>query len=397
MSPVSHHQPPQGAPHPGGPPVSATGPPQEHIRGPGIVTPHDHDVLCGRGGATNNHVGNTNYRKLVSHNKRLYITCPKRHKIIVSRSIVEAVRRQNPPGRFLNKEADGLWYDIGHQKALEKTSQALREGAQEIRNQMEAESKESNNSSSGKSENHRPEMVTSSKRPQEVDLSKTESEDSHAMPPPPVRPARRSSIKKDGPLDDVSMSSRSRKDRVKWDQDSINTTKSKSNNRNDGLTDSERSVVNRLERVSGGRSSRVSSTYSSAKENSSAYEPTPLRSGNDELPDGLESVPSITFSDIGISLGSFGMTSHRSGMNGNDMMSLNDDDVSIQINEAVFGSSRSIGMNSVPSLGSVSKDWSKAKSAMSYDVDEMSQMMAESIKSFQSMGIDKNFEKSYDL
>ena len=40
----------------------------EH-RGPGILTPHDHDVLCGRGGATNNHIGNTNYRKLVSHNK----------------------------------------------------------------------------------------------------------------------------------------------------------------------------------------------------------------------------------------------------------------------------------------------------------------------------------------
>ena len=50
---------------------------------------------------------------------------------------MRAVRVQNPPGRFLQKdEKSGLWYDIGDQKAREKTSQALREGAPEIRREI---------------------------------------------------------------------------------------------------------------------------------------------------------------------------------------------------------------------------------------------------------------------
>jgi hypothetical protein len=55
----------------------------------------------------------------------------------ISRSIVEAVRSLDPPGRFLDKDPDtGLWYDIGHKKAVEKTSQALRDGAAMLRSQL---------------------------------------------------------------------------------------------------------------------------------------------------------------------------------------------------------------------------------------------------------------------
>ena len=346
----------------------------------------------------------------------MYITCPKRHKIIVSRSIVEAVRRQNPPGRFLIKENDGLWYDIGHAKALEKTSQALREGAIDIRKEMEAEkddpdSKNLSKSIDSSSQKRMPDSVISNEKGSvtsqsgqysniagsQVDLSKTESsDDSHLMPPPQnMKPSsvRRSSIRKVPTGDDMSMSSKSRKDRVVWDEDSINTGKSRNNDRRgDGLNDGERDALARLNRVSGSRSSSSSrnrSTYAGEVNSSSdAYEPNHIVSGEglgDDLGDGLMSMPSISLSDMGISLGSFGMASQRSGSMRNG--TFNEDDMSIaMINEAVLGSSRSIGMNSVPSLGSVSRDWSKAKNAMSYD--ELSEMMEESIKSFQSLGFE---------
>jgi hypothetical protein len=70
----------------------------------------------------------------VNEVKLPYVNCPKREKPLIARRIVEAVRNQSPPGRFLQKDAKtGLWSDIGDGKAREKTSQALREGAPNIR------------------------------------------------------------------------------------------------------------------------------------------------------------------------------------------------------------------------------------------------------------------------
>jgi hypothetical protein len=58
----------------------------------------------------------------------------------ISRSIVEAVRSLNPPGRFLEKDPRTcLWSDIGLKKAVEKTSQALRDGASNLRKQLSAD------------------------------------------------------------------------------------------------------------------------------------------------------------------------------------------------------------------------------------------------------------------
>uniref|UniRef100_A0A7S3KXP0 DUF6824 domain-containing protein n=2 Tax=Amphora coffeiformis TaxID=265554 RepID=A0A7S3KXP0_9STRA len=55
----------------------------------------------------------------------------------ISRSIVDAVRSMKPPGRFLDKDPEtGLWHDIGDRKAIEKTSQALRDGAADLRKQL---------------------------------------------------------------------------------------------------------------------------------------------------------------------------------------------------------------------------------------------------------------------
>lgn len=118
------------------PPESAIMPSMQDMQLEGIETSSidENDVLCGRGGGTNNHVGNERFRELVAAQKLVYMRTAKRKKPLVSRDIVRAVRNQNPPGRFLAKNDQlGLWYDIGDQKAREKTSQALREGAPQIR------------------------------------------------------------------------------------------------------------------------------------------------------------------------------------------------------------------------------------------------------------------------
>ena len=79
-------------------------------------------------------MGNELFRQMVNQKKRLYLNSCKRDKPSVSRGIVQSIRNLNPPGRFLQRdEQTGLWYDIGDQKAREKTSQALREGAPDIR------------------------------------------------------------------------------------------------------------------------------------------------------------------------------------------------------------------------------------------------------------------------
>jgi hypothetical protein len=100
-----------------------------------IDDPRDADVLCGRGGAALRHPGNQTYRRLVQLNKSLYITCLKAEKLKISRSIVAAIREQN--GRFLERNVTrATWYDIGDKKAIEKTSQALREGQPKLRQKI---------------------------------------------------------------------------------------------------------------------------------------------------------------------------------------------------------------------------------------------------------------------
>ena len=65
------------------------------------------------------------------------MTSTKKQKMKISRSIVEAVRSLEPQGRFLEKDqSSGKWFDIGDKKAVEKTSQALRDGAAGLRKQL---------------------------------------------------------------------------------------------------------------------------------------------------------------------------------------------------------------------------------------------------------------------
>ena len=90
----------------------------------------DNDVLCGRGGATNVHLGNRRFRRIVKDYQQTYLTAKKKDKPAVASFVVDLIRKKCPPGRFLKKDTNhNAWYDVGDVKAREKTSQALREGA----------------------------------------------------------------------------------------------------------------------------------------------------------------------------------------------------------------------------------------------------------------------------
>jgi hypothetical protein len=67
--------------------------------------------------------------------------------------IVEEIRNRNPPGRFLKQDnSTKLWYDIGEKKALDKTRQALREGAPEIMKELSGDDSEDDDGAAGSAE-----------------------------------------------------------------------------------------------------------------------------------------------------------------------------------------------------------------------------------------------------
>lgn len=86
-----------------------------------------HDVLLGRGGRTNTHLGNRRYRAIVAKYQPEYLAAKKKDKIVIARRIVSIIHANG--GRFL-KQGNGvsIWMPIPNPKAINKTSQALREG-----------------------------------------------------------------------------------------------------------------------------------------------------------------------------------------------------------------------------------------------------------------------------
>mmetsp|Transcript_10894 Transcript_10894/g.30139 ORF Transcript_10894/g.30139 Transcript_10894/m.30139 type:complete len:594 (+) Transcript_10894:517-2298(+) len=106
-----------------------------------IMHVNDNDVLCGRGGGNGcSHIGNARFRELVASQREYYSTLTKKQKMILSRQIVNLIRKVG--GRFLARDhsngvvngSKGLsptgqhhWYDIGLPRSFEKTAQALRE------------------------------------------------------------------------------------------------------------------------------------------------------------------------------------------------------------------------------------------------------------------------------
>lgn len=103
----------------------------------GIDYPGMNDVMCGRGGGTNNHIGNIRFRQLVNEHKLRYLAATKVEKPKVAMEVVQMWRALNPPGRFLTKTDpsqgdDSLWHDVGDKKAREKASQCLRERTPDV-------------------------------------------------------------------------------------------------------------------------------------------------------------------------------------------------------------------------------------------------------------------------
>jgi hypothetical protein len=88
---------------------------------------NSNDVLCGRGGATNNHIGNKRFRTIISEYQLGYLQARKKEKVVVARRIVDCVKMNG--GRFLKRDdSTNMWVEVSIKKATEKTSQALREG-----------------------------------------------------------------------------------------------------------------------------------------------------------------------------------------------------------------------------------------------------------------------------
>ena len=70
--------------------------------------------------------------KLTSNHLNVH-SAAKAQKPIFSSLIYDEIRAMNPPGRFLKQDPQTkLWSDIGKKKALDKTRQALREGAPDL-------------------------------------------------------------------------------------------------------------------------------------------------------------------------------------------------------------------------------------------------------------------------
>ena len=83
---------------------------------------------------------------MVEGRKVDYVNSKRLDKPLVALEIIKAWRSQKPPGRFLKlDERTSLWYDVGDKKAREKTSQALREKAPQLRKQQEEQRREREN------------------------------------------------------------------------------------------------------------------------------------------------------------------------------------------------------------------------------------------------------------
>eukprot|EP00934_Nitzschia_sp_Nitz4_P005893 Nitzschia sp. Nitz4//scaffold4_size323378//82672//83976//NITZ4_000639-RA/size323378-snap-gene-0.446-mRNA-1//-1//CDS//3329553336//5883//frame0 len=87
----------------------------------------ENDVLFGRGGRSNHHLGNKVYRDLVTEKQAYYKSCDKNQKTAVAQSIVDEVQQERK-GRFLElcKET-GKYFVVPNIMARRKVGQALRE------------------------------------------------------------------------------------------------------------------------------------------------------------------------------------------------------------------------------------------------------------------------------
>lgn len=102
---------------------------------------HDHDVLSGRGALINGHVGNTAFRGLCLERKTQFDAGNYSEKRALATEVVNIIRNQNPPGRFLKRATradggtgehdvvatEGEWVELTDEKAVHKACQVMRD------------------------------------------------------------------------------------------------------------------------------------------------------------------------------------------------------------------------------------------------------------------------------
>lgn len=83
------------------------------------------DVLLGRGGKSNNHLGNQLYLSDKNHLQPRYFAATKAEKTAIAQELVEMVHARG--GRFVKNEGNDQWREVDHSHARKKSSQSLRE------------------------------------------------------------------------------------------------------------------------------------------------------------------------------------------------------------------------------------------------------------------------------
>lgn len=97
-------------------------------------TLHSNDVLSGRGNGVAIYPGNRQFREFIRSFKDEYVRAYRNEKGNVASDVIRTVLSLNPPGRFVEKAKSGNGYQlVDYSRALEKTSQALREGSAALR------------------------------------------------------------------------------------------------------------------------------------------------------------------------------------------------------------------------------------------------------------------------
>ncbi|CAB9523104.1 expressed unknown protein [Seminavis robusta] len=112
----------------------------------GIDHPGKNDVMFGRGGDTNYHVGNHGFRTLAEGYTQRYHEASRKEKALIVQELVNSWRNRDPPGRFLARTDPhlgdaSLWHDVGTDAALKKAAKILSELSSEIRAEKKRKAK----------------------------------------------------------------------------------------------------------------------------------------------------------------------------------------------------------------------------------------------------------------
>jgi len=92
------------------------------------ITPTDNDILMGRGGKNNAHIGNEKLRQLARQRASSYLSANKQEKAMIVSNLVQEIHSMPSAGRFLRRHPVSMeWQFVGEQDAREKCFQCLRD------------------------------------------------------------------------------------------------------------------------------------------------------------------------------------------------------------------------------------------------------------------------------